>query len=76
MTPAQTAETAQTIVLRLLAKLTSHKELEEAWGDIDEATKVAIVQTLVTKTHAVLDGSEPGKPLPHVEAYWLRFTQP
>lgn len=60
---------------RVLYDLIRRKGLVEAWEALDEATKVAIVQSLVAQTQAVLDGSEPGESLPKVEAYWLHFTQ-
>lgn len=75
MTPAQTAATAQTIVERVLCDLMRRKGLVEAWEALDAATRVAIVQTLVAQTQAVLDGSEPGASLHNVEACWLQCKQ-
>ncbi len=62
---------AETIALKLLSDLVSRQGFKDVWSSLDDATKVTIMQQLITKTQAVLDGRTVSDTFNNVEGHWL-----
>jgi len=62
---------AETVALKLLADLVSRPGFAAVWSGLDDTAKVTIMQQLITKAQALLDGRAVSDTLNSVEGCWL-----